>query len=125
MAPNHGGVNARVLTSFVIQVQTLRMPLVADLSVSRTTIRPPRSRAICSLLRGSKALTPCRGMPYPWYNNRASKAAELDEGVQPILDLIALIPPLEVVLFQTRSAQDSWRRVTRRAPNLVRERGLT
>ena len=36
-----------------------------------------------------------------------------------------MIPTLEVVLLQGGSAQDSWRRVSRRAPNLVRERGLT
>jgi hypothetical protein len=62
---------------------------------------------------------------YPWYINRAPKAAELEEGVDPILDLIALMPKLAVVLLQGGSARDSWRRVTRRAPKLMGERGLS
>jgi hypothetical protein len=61
---------------------------------------------------------------YPWYINRAPKAAELEEGVGPILDLIALMPKLKVVLLQGGTARDSWRRVTRRAPKLVGERGI-
>lgn len=61
---------------------------------------------------------------YPWYINRAPKASELNEGVQPLFELIALLPKLRVIMLHGGSAHDGWRRLIKRHPNLVKERGL-
>jgi hypothetical protein len=53
---------------------------------------------------------------YPWYINQAPTAAQLEAGVQPLLDLIALMPRLRVVMLHGGSAHDGWRRLARRAP---------
>jgi hypothetical protein len=45
--------------------------------------------------------------------------------VEPLLRLVALMPDLRVVLLQGRDAQDVWRRVARRRPDLVSERNLS
>lgn len=61
---------------------------------------------------------------YPWYINRAPRAAELEAGVEPLISLIALMPRLRVVLLQGLHAQSSWRRLTRRHSGLVQARQL-
>jgi hypothetical protein len=62
---------------------------------------------------------------YPWYINRAPKAAELDAGVEPLKRVIELMPKLKVVMLHGGSAQDGWRRLTRRYPHLVATSGLS
>lgn len=61
---------------------------------------------------------------YPWYINRAPKAAELELGVKPILDVIDMLPKLRVVLLQGGSAKNSWQRLLKHAPQLMQERGV-
>jgi uracil-DNA glycosylase len=61
---------------------------------------------------------------YPWYINRKPVAAELNEGMQPLFDLIALLPKLRVVMLHGGVAQNGWRKFTKRYPNLVHEKGL-
>lgn len=62
---------------------------------------------------------------YPWYiNNRKPKASELNDGVEPLKDLIDLLPKLQVVMLHGVSAKDGWKRFMRRYPNIVTERGL-
>ena len=60
---------------------------------------------------------------YPWYINKAPTAAQLEDGVQPLLDIIALMPRLRVVMLHGGSAHDGWRRLARRSPATVA--GLT
>jgi hypothetical protein len=56
---------------------------------------------------------------YPWYINRKPTAADLDAGVEPLRQLIGLLPRLRVVMLHGRSAQDGWRRLARRHPDLA------
>jgi hypothetical protein len=62
---------------------------------------------------------------YPWYINRAPRAAELEAGASVLLELLSLLPVLRVVLLQGRAAAASWRRVARKAPKLVADKELT
>ena len=61
---------------------------------------------------------------YPWYINRAPTAVELNAGVDPLKRIIDLLPKLRVVLLHGGTAQNSWKRLTRRYPNIIVERGL-
>ena len=56
---------------------------------------------------------------YPWYINRLPRAAELEAGVEPLRRLLGLLARLRVVMLHGGSAQDGWRRVARRHPDLV------
>jgi hypothetical protein len=57
---------------------------------------------------------------YPWYINRQPRAAELEAGVEPLVRLLSLLPRLRVVVLLGESAQDGWKRLTRRYPGLAR-----
>ena len=50
---------------------------------------------------------------YPWYTGRRPSAAELDAGVEPLRQLLGLLPRLQVVLLLGGSARDSWKRLAR------------
>ena len=57
---------------------------------------------------------PLVGQPCP-------KAAELETGVDTILEMLRLAPAVHVVLLQGGDAHRSWRRVLRRSPNLSKD----
>jgi hypothetical protein len=61
---------------------------------------------------------------YPWYINRAPRAAEKDAGAKVMCEVIDLVPTLQVVLLQGNDAIDVWKRVVRLRPTLVQERNL-
>jgi hypothetical protein len=52
------------------------------------------------------------------YDHRP-RAAELEAGVEPLRRLLSLLPRLRVVMLHGTSAQDSWKRLARRHPDLV------
>ena len=125
VAPIHGGIDARVLTLLRDPGPATQDALGSGfLSIENDDPTAARLNELLNSV-GLGAPDTVVWNAYPWYINRAPKAAELEEGVGPILDLIALMPKLKVVLLQGGTARDSWRRATRRAPNLVGERGLT
>jgi hypothetical protein len=61
---------------------------------------------------------------YPWYINRAPRAAECEHGAAVLAELIDLLPKLVVVLLQGNDAVNAWRRVVSARPNLVEDRKL-
>jgi uracil DNA glycosylase superfamily protein len=56
---------------------------------------------------------------YPWYINRQPRAAELEDGVEPLRRLLSLLPRLRGVVLLGGSARDGWKRLARRHPELV------
>jgi hypothetical protein len=56
---------------------------------------------------------------YPWFINRAPRAAELEAGVEPLRRLCGLLPELRVVMLHGGSARDGWARLARRHPRVV------
>jgi hypothetical protein len=46
---------------------------------------------------------------YPWYINEAPGAAQGRVGARALVELVALLPHLEVVLLQGRDAERIWR----------------
>jgi hypothetical protein len=53
---------------------------------------------------------------YPWYINRAPRAAELEAGMEPLRRLCGLLPELRVVMLHGGSARDGWARLAQRHP---------
>ena len=56
---------------------------------------------------------------YPWYINRAPRAAELEAGAEPLRRLLGILPRLRVVMLHGGAAQDGWKRLARRYPALA------
>lgn len=50
---------------------------------------------------------------YPWYINRKPTSAEIEQGLDSLQRLIALLPDLVVVIAHGRDAQRAWRRFVR------------
>jgi hypothetical protein len=120
VAPSYGGVNARVLN-------ILRDP------GPKTHSQHGGSGFLCTENDDASAerfatLLDAAGIPvsetlswnaYPWYINRSPRAAELEAGVEPLQRLIRLLPRLQIVMLHGGSAQDGWRRLARRHPDLA------
>lgn len=118
VAPMYGGINARLLS-------VLRDP------GPKTNVDHGGSGFLCmenddataerisglftDALIGAGDVVPWNA--YPWYINKAPTAAQLEDGVQPLLDLIELMPQLRVVMLHGGSAHDGWRRLNRRVPS--------
>lgn len=125
VAPLHGGVQARVLS-------ILRDPGPATRDGAGSGFicveNDDGSAELQAVLLEQAGLLPFELLPwnaYPWYINRAPKAAELDAGVETILHLLELAPDLKVVLLQGGDANHAWRRLLRKAPNIEQDLGLT
>lgn len=121
VAPIYGGVKARLLS--VLRDPGPKANKGGFLSIENDDATADK---MCSLIAEARIdvsdMVPWNA--YPWYINRKPKAAELDAGVEPLLHLIELLPMLQVVILHGGSAHDSWKRLTRRYPNIVAERGL-
>jgi hypothetical protein len=62
---------------------------------------------------------------YPWFTrHEQASAAELELGIEPWLQLMALLPALRVVMLLGRAAKDGWERLLRRQPELASPAGL-
>ncbi|TFD71603.1 uracil-DNA glycosylase [Cryobacterium sp. Hb1] len=121
VAPIHGGINARVLS-------VLRDPGPAtqkDTGSGFISIEndDPTAERQCNRFEsvGLSAYDILPWNAYPWYISRAPQAAELEAGVDTILEMLRLAPAVQVVLLQGGDARKSWRRVLRRSPNLAED----
>ena len=57
---------------------------------------------------------------YPWYiYDHKPGAAELEAGVEPLRQLLSLLPGLRVVMLHGGEAQNGWKRLARRHPDLA------
>jgi hypothetical protein len=119
VAPLYGGVNARLLS-------VLRDPGPKTQGSQGGSgficleNDDPTAEFMCRLIYDAR-ISAQEAIPwnaYPWYINRAPKAAELEAGIEPLLSLIRLLPNLRVVMLHGGSAHDSWRRLIRRAPHV-------
>ncbi|MFC8045541.1 hypothetical protein [Nocardia sp. NPDC057353] len=56
---------------------------------------------------------------YPWYTTRKPSTADIDRGIAPLEQVIALLPKLKVILAHGLDAQAAWRRFERRHPDIA------
>lgn len=125
VAPMYGGVNARLLS-------VLRDPgpktqrANAGSGFLCMENNDASAEAISKLFAGAgidaSDIVPWNA--YPWYINRAPKAADLEEGVAPLIRIFELLPTLRVVMLHGISAHNGWNRLSRQHPNVVAERKL-
>lgn len=124
VAPSHGGIEAPMLS-------VLRDPGPKTLDGSGSgylcienddATAEQQCAAFAAVGIGLGDVTPWNA--YPWYINRKPTAAERNAGVEPLIRIIAVMPRLKVVLLQGGDAVDTWRRLLRRHPGLVPDRGL-
>ncbi|RIJ50264.1 uracil-DNA glycosylase [Clavibacter lycopersici] len=110
IAPHHGGVDARVLS-------VLRDPGPATqvgvgsgfLSVENDDPTAER-QAVLFAEHGIRDRDVLPWNAYPWYINAAPNAEQGRAGAQVLVELIRLLPSLEVVLLQGRDAERIWDR---------------
>ena len=124
VAPMYGGVNARILS-----VLRDPGPMTQDGKGSGFLCMEnddPTAEAISGLFAGvsigAHEIVPWN--VYPWYINRAPTAAELEAGIEPLKQIIDLLPKLQVVMLHGGHAQNGWKRFTRRYPDLVTNQKL-
>ncbi len=61
---------------------------------------------------------------YPWFINGNPTAGQLGAGVEPLRDLIGLIPRLRVVILHGTAAAKGWKLFLREHHDLVKRRGI-
>ena len=109
IAPHHGGTDARVLS-------VLRDPGPATqvgvgsgfLSIENDDPTAER-QAVLFAEHGIRDRDVLPWNAYPWYINAAPDAAQGRVGARALVELVALLPDLEVVLLQGRDAERIWR----------------
>lgn len=122
VAPLHGGVNARMLT-------LLRDPGKKTLDVGGSGMVCTENDDVTAEtqmgLMEQAGLTTADFLPwnaYPWFVDRAPTNDELIEASATLVDLLDLLPELEVVLLQGREAQSAWKLATDAQPAIRRRR---
>jgi hypothetical protein len=120
VAPVYGGVNARALFVARDPGPKTQAGLGGSGFLSLDNDDPSAERF--STLLHAAGVPVAETLPwnaYPWYINRRPQGPELDDGVEPLRQLLGLLPRLRVVALLGLSAQDGWRRLARRHPDLV------
>lgn len=124
VAPMYGGVNARLLS-------LLRDPgPMTQASAGSGFLSMENDDATAETISkyfadagiGAPDVVPWN--VYPWYINRAPTASELNDGVEPLRRLIAILPNLRVVMLHGVSARNGWKRFGSRWPQVVTTSGL-
>jgi hypothetical protein len=57
---------------------------------------------------------------YPWFTRHEQVSAELELGIEPWLQLTALLPALRVIMLLGRAAKDGWERLLTARASLTR-----
>jgi hypothetical protein len=125
IAPMYGGVNARLLS--VLRDPGPKTQVTKGGSGFLSMENDDASAEAISNLFNDAGIDAGEIVPwnaYPWYINRAPKAAELDAGVAPLKCIIDLLPKLRVVMLHGGSAHNGWNRLIRQYPKIVALRGF-
>jgi hypothetical protein len=119
VAPMHGGTNARVLS--VLRDPGPKTQDTGGSGFLCVENDDPTAENQAELFNrfGIQASEVLPWNAYPWYINRAPNAAELDAGALVLLELLSLLPALRVILLQGRDSAAGWRRVVKKAPELL------
>jgi hypothetical protein len=124
VAPMYGGVKARLLS--VLRDPGPRTQEDTGSGFLCMENDDPTAEAICGYFAdagiGAEEIVPWNA--YPWYINRAPRAAELAAGLAPLQRMIEMLPRLRVVMLHGGSAHAGWRRFERAYPGVSRARGL-
>ncbi|MEV0359129.1 uracil-DNA glycosylase [Nocardia sp. NPDC050697] len=120
LAPIYGGTEARVLSLFRDPGPKTRSGQESSGLLSLENDDQAAERYLeffqTSGLRISDLIT---WNAYPWYTTRKPSTADIDRGIAPLAQVIALLPKLKVVLAHGLDAQAAWRRFERQHPEVA------
>jgi len=123
VAPMYGGVEARLLT--VVASPGRQTRAAPDGTGFLCIENPDPAAATVKRLMSEAGIGPREMTPWnacPWFTDGPSpSAAELEAGVEPWVQLIGLLRGLRVLMLMGGDAQNGWRRVRRRYPDLLPE----
>lgn len=124
VAPMYGGINARLLS-------ILRDPgpktQKEEGSGFLSMENDDATAAAMSEHFGSVGISADEVVPwnvFPWYINRAPSSAEIQSGLEPLRELIRLLPRLRVVMLHGGSAHAGWKQFGRRYAESIQGRAI-
>jgi len=119
VAPLHGGVDSRMLS-------ILRDPgpktTDGDGSGMLCVENDDPTAELQAELADAAGIDPSDYLPwnaYPWYFNRKPNAAELRQGTAPLIELVGLLPQLQIVFLQGSESKHAWFLALKAAPALA------
>jgi len=126
VAPIYGGIHARLLTVLTHPARAACATLggTGFLCIENPD---PTAAKVKDLLKDAgirfEDMVPWNA--YPWFteHDRVS-GPELELGIEPWLQLMALLPALRVIMLLGGTAQDGWKRLLKRQPELASRPGL-
>ena len=123
VAPMYGGVEARLLT---VPASPGRQTRAAPGGTGFLCVEnPDLAAATVKRLMNEAGISPREMTPWnacPWFTEGTGPSpADLEAGVETWVQLIRLLPDLRVVILMGRAAQNGWRRVRQRHPDLLPE----
>jgi hypothetical protein len=120
IAPHHGGADARVLSVLRDPGPKTRVGAGSGfLSIENDDPTAERQAELFAE-HGIRDRLVLPWNAFPWYINAAPNAAQGRVGALALVELVALLPELEVVLLQGRDAERIWHYAVEREPSLVR-----
>jgi sugar phosphate isomerase/epimerase len=123
----YGGVDARLLTVLTSPGSAARRAPggTGFLCIENPD---PAAAAVKRLLHDA-GITPGQMVPWnacPWFTERERvSAADLEAGMEPWMQLMALLPVLRVIMLLGGAAQDGWKRLTARHPEMASRPGIS
>ncbi|PPF51231.1 hypothetical protein C5B94_14860 [Clavibacter michiganensis] len=119
VAPHHGGTDARVLSVLRDPGPKTQEGVGSGfLSIENDDPTAERQAALFAE-HGIRDRDVLPWNAYPWFIDRAPGAVEGRLGARVLVELVALLPDLEVVLLQGRDAERIWRYAVELDPDLA------
>ncbi|WP_121191619.1 uracil-DNA glycosylase [Motilibacter peucedani] len=120
VAPWHGGVEARVLSVLRDPGRATQDGVGSGFLCIENDDPTAERQALAFAQAGIEPRDVTPWNAYPWFKESQTPptGAELNAGVDPLLELLDLMPHVQVVLLQGKEAQSSWSRAVRRRPSL-------
>jgi hypothetical protein len=124
VAPMYGGTNARLLS--VLRdpgPKTQKKEGSGFLSMENDDATAEAiSEYFGSVRIGADQVVPWN--VFPWYINRAPTSAEIQFGLEPLHEIVRLLPRLRVVMLHGGSAHAGWKHFERKYPESVQGRSI-
>jgi len=119
--PIYGGVDAELLC-ILQDPGPMTLPGTGSGFISHENDDPTAER-LCKFMKEAD-ISPSQSMlwnAYPWYINKKPSTSDLKDGIDPLMELVKLLPRLKVVMLNGLVARSSWRMFERKDTSLTRK----